>query len=67
MEAAIGKLGANVCPVRIHHRIAYPRAQQTGLTAQEFEPEGKVAHELQRLWQYVFTHVFTNRAMNHAA
>jgi chromosome partitioning protein len=67
MEAAIGKLGANVCPVRIHHRIAYPRAQQTGLTAQEFEPEGKAADELQRLWRYVFIHLFTNRAMNHAA
>ena len=35
MEASIRKLGAMVAPVRMHHRIAHPRAQQTGLTAQE--------------------------------
>jgi chromosome partitioning protein len=43
----------------MHHRIAHPRAQQTGLTALEFEPDGKAADEIQRLWKYVFIHLFT--------
>jgi chromosome partitioning protein len=59
MEASIRKLGAVICPVRMHHRIAHPRAQQTGLTALEFEPDGKAADEIQRLWKYVFIHLFT--------
>jgi chromosome partitioning protein len=52
IEASIRKMGATVCPVRMHHRIAHPRAQQTGLTAQEFEPDGKAAEEIARLWSY---------------
>lgn len=67
MEAAIRKLGATICPVRIHHRIAHPRAQQTGLTAQEFEPDGKAADELQRLYEYVCMNLWDRGAMNHAA
>jgi chromosome partitioning protein len=53
IEASIRKMGATVCPIRIHHRVAHPRAQQTGLTALELEPEGKAADELQRLYSYV--------------
>lgn len=51
-EDAIRQLGAAIAPVRIHHRVAYPRAQQTGQTAQEFEPDGKAAEEIERLYQY---------------
>jgi chromosome partitioning protein len=58
-EAAIRQLGADLSPVRIHNRVAYSRAQQTGLTAQEFEEDGKAAEEIKRLYEYVCIHLFT--------
>ena len=64
MEASIRELGATVAPVRMHHRIAHPRAQQTGLTAQEFEPVGKAADEIQRLWVYARMNLWSRK---HAA
>ena len=57
-EVAVEQLGAKMAPVRIHHRVAYSRAQQTGLTAQEFETDGKAANELQRLWKFVCIHLW---------
>jgi chromosome partitioning protein len=59
-EDAIAQLGAVLAPVRIHHRVAYSRAQQTGLTAQEFEPGGKAAAEIKHLYDYTCMHLFTN-------
>lgn len=50
---AVKQLGAQIVPVKIHHRVAYSRAQQTGLTAQELETDGKAAAELKQLWEYV--------------
>lgn len=58
-EDAIAQLGAVLAPVRIHNRIAYSRAQQTGLTAQEFEPDGKAAAEIKHLYDYTCMHLFT--------
>ena len=51
-EEAVHKLGALLCPVRIGNRIAFSRAQQTGLAAQEYEPGGKAAEEIERLYEY---------------
>ncbi|MDE0003943.1 MAG: ParA family protein [Rhodospirillaceae bacterium] len=52
-EAAVRQMGAMVAPVRIHNRIAYSRAQQSGLTAQEFAPCSPAAEELIRLYRYM--------------
>ena len=41
-----------ICPVLIHHYVAYPRAQKHGLTAQELDPDGKAAAEIQQLYAY---------------
>jgi len=57
-EAAVQQLGATISPVRIHNRVAYSRAQQTGLTAQEFEPDGKAAEEIKQLYAYACMHLF---------
>ncbi|CAH2606100.1 ParA family protein (plasmid) [Rhodovastum atsumiense] len=57
-EEAVRKLGAEVAPVRLHNRIAYSRAQQSGLTAMEYEPEGKAAAELRQLYEFVCMHVW---------
>ena len=51
-EDAIRAMQAEIAPVRIHNLIAYSRAQQTGLAAQEFEPDGKAALEIKQLYDY---------------
>lgn len=63
-EEAVRKMGAVLAPVRIHNRVAYSRAQQTGLTAQELEPGGKAAEEIKRLYEYTCMHVFTQVTEN---
>lgn len=56
-EGAIAQLGARLCPVRIGSRIAFSRAQQSGLAAQELEPIGKAADEIGRLYEYACIHL----------
>ena len=60
-EAAIQQLGATLAPVRIHNRVAHSRAQQTGMTAQEFEADGKAAEEIKRLYEYACIHLFRTK------
>ena len=62
--AAITQLGATLCPVRIGTRIAYSRAQQTGRTAQEIEPDGKAAQEIKQLYAYACMNLSTYAGMN---
>lgn len=57
-EDTIRQLGAVIAPVRIHNRVAFSRAQQTGQTAEELEPAGKAAEELAALYEYVCMHLF---------
>ena len=56
-EEAIRQLGVMLCPVRIGNRIAFSRAQQTGLVAQEYEPHGKAANEILCLYEYTCIHL----------
>jgi len=46
-------MGANVAPVVICQRAAYGHSVIAGRTAQEFEPDGKAAEEIDALWQWV--------------
>jgi chromosome partitioning protein len=55
---AIKSLGGVLCPVRITSRIAYPRSIVYGKTAQEYEPSGKAAQEIEQL------HKFTRAQLN---
>lgn len=48
----VAQLGAEVCPVTIGNRKAFFRAQSLGLAAQEFEPKGAAAAEVQGLYEY---------------
>ena len=50
-RGSIRKMGATVCPIRIHP-ASRTRDQQPP-EALELEPEGKAADELQRLYSYV--------------
>ena len=51
-RAAVQDIGSQLCPIEIGLRKSYARAQQTGQTAQEFEPEGKAAEEIAGLYKY---------------
>ena len=57
---AVSKIGAALCPVEMGLRKSYARAQQTGLTAQEFEPEGKAAQEIIELYKYTYIQLYKN-------
>jgi chromosome partitioning protein len=54
----LNELGAEVCPVTIGNRKAYYRAQANGLAAQEFEPKGAAADEIDRLYKYTSMQVY---------
>lgn len=49
---AIKQIGATLCPIEVGLRKSYARAQQTGRSAQEFEPNGKAANEIIELYKY---------------
>lgn len=54
---AIAQLDAPVCPVQLVTRVAFSRSLITGQTAQEFEPDGKAAQEITKLYTFTCTHL----------
>jgi chromosome partitioning protein len=48
----LAELHHELCPVLVHHYIAYPRAQKHGLSVQELEPASKAASEMAQLYAY---------------
>ena len=54
---ALGGLGAQVCPARIGQRVVFARSLLDGRAAQEVEPGGKAADDVQRV------HTFCLRTM----
>lgn len=48
----VAQIGAELCPVELHQLKAFSRAQQSGLTAQEYEPESKAAQQIISLYGY---------------
>ena len=54
-EAAetIDALELRLCPAQLGRRIAFSRAVSSGLAAQEYEPGGKAAEEVKRLYELV--------------
>ena len=60
-ETAVKALGAALCPVHIGQRIAYSRAQQNGLAAQEIDPKGRAAQEINDLYLYTRQHLYSEQ------
>lgn len=54
---ALSVYGLPVCPVAIAQRVAYSHALNGGLAVTEFEPEGKAAGEIRRLWEWLCQNV----------
>lgn len=51
--AALTDFGVDVCPVRLGNRVAFARSLITGRAAQEFEPKGKAAAEIEQLHEFI--------------
>ena len=51
-ESIVTDLGLPVCPARLGDRVAYNRCLITGQAAQEFEPKGKAAQEIEQLYMW---------------
>ena len=50
---AVKQHGLDVAPVVIHQRSAYAHALTAGLTAEEYEPNGKAAEEITALFKWL--------------
>ncbi len=48
-EQALAAQQVEICPARLGRRIAFTRALINGQTAQEFEPDGKAAREIEHV------------------
>jgi chromosome partitioning protein len=58
----VQEIGAELAPVDMHQRVAYQRAQDDGRTPQEYEPDGKAADEVNRLYSYIHTSLHGEKA-----
>jgi len=61
---AAGKLSAAICPVTLGNRKAYYRAQASGLTVQEYQPDSEAAKEIKRLYDYTRIHLYNEEESN---
>lgn len=66
-EQALAAHQVETCPARLGRRIAFARALISGQTAQEFDPDGKAAREIDRLYEYVCARVHTCTPLNNGA
>ena len=56
-RAALSAYGLPVCPVVISQRVAFSHALNGGLAVTEFEPDGKAAGEIRKLWEWLCQNV----------
>jgi chromosome partitioning protein len=54
---ALSVYGLPVCPVAISSRVAFSHALTGGLAVTEYEPEGKAAGEIRKLWKWLWQNV----------
>jgi chromosome partitioning protein len=47
---AIAAMGLTICTAQIGQRVAFEYAAQAGLTVTEYEPEGRAASDIRRLY-----------------
>jgi chromosome partitioning protein len=52
-RAAVSVHGLEVAPVSLRPRAAYVHALTAGQTAQEYEPQGKAAEEMTKLYRWL--------------
>jgi chromosome partitioning protein len=59
-KQAVTGYGIEIAPVQLGQRAAYQHALTAGLTAQEYEPDGKAAEEITQLYKWTRTRVGMN-------
>lgn len=59
-KLAVAGYGVEIAPVQLGQRAAYQHALTAGLTAQEYEPNGKAAEEIAQLYMWTCTQVGMN-------
>lgn len=59
VRSSLAKRGT-VCPIRMTSRNAYADALALGLGVTEFEPKGKAAAEMRRMWSWISTRLQEN-------
>jgi chromosome partitioning protein len=52
-RGALAVFGLPICPTAIVQRVAHPYSSSEGLTAQEWEPGGHAAKEIEQVWKWV--------------
>jgi chromosome partitioning protein len=52
-RVALSAYGLPVCPISIGQRMALQHALNDGRTVVEYEPDGKAAQEVRRLWRWI--------------
>ncbi len=50
---AIAAYGVTVAPIKIGQRAAFIHSLTAGLTANEYEPDGKAAEEIRQLYKWI--------------
>lgn len=55
VRTALQPLGVEISPYTTAYRTAFSTAPNTGLTAQEYEPQGKAAEEIRLLYQWIMS------------
>ena len=53
-RTAVGVYGLEVAPVTLQQRAAFAHALTAGKTADEYEPNGKAAQEIAKLYQWLW-------------
>jgi chromosome partitioning protein len=51
-RAALEVFRLPICSVAVVQRVAHPYAASSGMTAQEWEPEGAAAREIEQVWKW---------------
>jgi chromosome partitioning protein len=57
-RSALATFGLPICPQAVSQLVAHPYASAGGLTASEWEPEGKGAQELAGVWDWLVKEKF---------
>ena len=60
-QEVLTQAGFTVCPTVLSTRVAHGDAGNIGLTAQEYAPRGKAAHEMIALYSYISTILYPKK------
>jgi len=68
-EEVVRDKGIMIAPIAFGHRTAFPDSAAFGQTPEEYEPKGKAAEEIKKLYNFMCKHLISSTAKqdNHAS